>query len=251
MIVHYPTNTSILTEARLYATDSIQHTMDYHGFESKSPRELKKKFERITIGNYGQLWVAEYCRINGIPYHKDESSPEKPDDYDLIAHGYRIDVKTSIIPELVGQVGPGVIDKPIDYFCFLQTDRLCSYVAPWGLISADEYKKIAVKVNEGEVIPGTTIKQAFGCSWFLPQDPELMPFVQWMRNQGRAKSRVIQQTTIIDGHSMDELIQSVNTSNRLSLEIIKAMNAQQIAKRKPSNVILMPINDLLDQGSAA
>ena len=143
MIVHYPLTTNLLTEARLYATDSIQHTMDYEGWQDQH-----KKRERIVYGNFGQLWVAEFCRINGIPCQKDRSSPERADDYDLIAHGFKIDVKTSIHKDLVGQVSPGVINKPVDYFCFMLTDRLCSYIAPYGLIAADEYVLTAeFKIN--------------------------------------------------------------------------------------------------------
>lgn len=245
MIVHYPLTTNLLTEARLYATDSIQHTMDYEGWQDQH-----QKRERIVYGNFGQLWVAEFCRINGIPYQKDRSSPERADDYDLIAHGFKIDVKTSIKKELVGQVSPGVINKPIDYFCFMLTDRLCSYIAPYGLIAADEYRKISVEVKQGEIIPGTTIHQRFGKSYFLPPGAELKPFVQFMRSQGRAKGRVIQPSTIVDGRTIEALEQQMATLTSVSLEIVKAMSSMR--KPRTGNVVVMPpTNDLFAKGDAA
>ena len=216
MIVHFPMSTKVLTEARLYATDSILHTMDYDGWQDQH-----QKHERITYGNFGQLWVAEFCRLNGIAYHKDASSPERPDDYDLIVHGYKIDVKTSVIADFVGQVSPGVFNKPIDYFCFLLTDRLCSYIAPWGFIEAEKYREIAICVEQGEIIPGSTVRQRFSRSYFLPPEPELIPFVQFMKREGKARSRVVQPSTIVDGRSIDELTHQLETNNRLTLELIR------------------------------
>lgn len=245
MIVHYPMTTNLLTEARLYATDSIQHTMDYEGW-----KDQHQKRERIVYGNFGQLWVAEFCRLNGIPYQKDRSSPERPDDFDLIAHGFKIDVKTSVCKDLVGQVSPGVINKPVDYFCFMLTDKLCTYIAPYGLIAADDYRRIAVEVKQGEIIPGTTRSQRFSKSYFLPPDAELMPFVQFMRSQGRAKSRVIQPSTIVDGRAIEDIEQQLATLTRVNMEIVKAMSSMR--KPRGGNVVSLPsTNDLFAKGDAA
>lgn len=245
MIVHYPLTTKLLTEARLYATDSIQHTMDYEGW-----KDQHKKRERIVYGNFGQLWVAEFCRINGIPFQKDRSSPETPDNFDLIAHGYKIDVKTSIHNDLVGQVSPGVINKELDFFCFMLTDRMCSFIAPFGLISADEYRAIAVEVNNGETIPGTALKQRFGRSYFLPPGAELMPFVQFMRNQGRAKGRVIQPSTIVDGRSIEEIEQQLSTLTRINMEMLRAISSMR--KPRTGNVVSLPTQlEMLGAAEAA
>lgn len=245
MIVNYPVTTMLLAEARLYASDSIQHTMDYHGFRGG---DLDKKRERITVGNFCQLWVCEFCRLNGVSYSKDASSPDRPDDYDLIAHGYRIDVKSSIDARLIGQVSSGVINKPVDYFCFMLTDRQCTFIAPYGLIEAVEYRNIAVEVNEGDMIPGTTLRQRFGKSYFLPKNAELLPFVQFFLNQGRVKSRVIQPTTIVDGRSIENIEHQLATSNQLLLEVIRSLST----RKTRGNVTTLPVtNDLLKDAGIA
>lgn len=99
MLVTYPVSSSILIEARLYCQDSIQHTMDYKGW-----KDQHEKQSRITYGKFGQLWVAEFCRLNNIPYRKDKSPPKEADDVDLFIFDRSVDVKTTVFMDLVGQV---------------------------------------------------------------------------------------------------------------------------------------------------
>lgn len=237
-VVHYPFSSAIFNEARIYAYDSIGHTLDYQGWGDQH-----RKMERITHGKFGQLWVTEFLRLNGIPFEKDTSSPEVPDDYDLIAFGYRIDVKTSIKRDLVGQVNAAVVDKT-DFFCFVLTDALCSYVAPYGFISRDDYLEAAILVKQGEMIPGTALRQRFPKSYFLPPDAKLMPFVQFVRQQGKAKPRVIRPTTIVEGQSIEELSTRIASMERLQIETIKALSSSRSSTKK-GNVVPMPVtNDM-------
>jgi len=235
MIVHYPANTAMLSEARLYATDSIMHTMDYNGW-----KDQHQKRERITYGKFGQLWVTEFCRLNGVPHQKDRSSPKDADDVDLVVRGQLIDVKTSVCQSLVGQVSPGVLNKPCDYFCFLLTDKACSYVAPYGLIEADVYRKIAVEVKQGDLIPGTGIQQRFGSSFFLPENPELIPFVRFM-SFGKTERRVIQPSTIVDGRDMESIDVRMGNLERLMIQVVGAF-AAQTKKPRTGNVANFPAN---------
>lgn len=187
--IRYPIASTLLSEARLYARESFGHTMDYQGWQDQ-----KLKLARLTYGKFGQLWVAEFCRVNGIQYEKDTSSPYVADDRDLSIFGHSIDVKTTINRDFLGQVSPGVINKPCDYFCFIVTDMQCSFVEPLGFIDCDAYRAIAVEVKEGQLIPGTNTRQRFGTSFFLPRLAPVTPFVQFLlrlREAAKASSDVL------------------------------------------------------------
>ena len=177
--IRYPITSALLAEARLYAQESYGHTFDYQGWEKP---DQKQKMARLTYGKFGQLWVAEFCRANGLPCEKDTSSPYVADDRDLTIYGHSIDVKTTVNRNFLGQVSPGVINKPCDYFCFLVTDLKCSFVEPIGFMDCDTYRSVAIEVKEGETIPGTTMQQRFGTSFFLPRPAPVVPFVQFLKH---------------------------------------------------------------------
>lgn len=191
--VRYPIHSGVLSEARLYAQESYRHTMDYDGW-----KDQKLKMARLTYGKFGQLWVTEFCRANAIDCVKDTSSPYVPDDVDLTICGHSIDVKTTINRAYLGQVSPGVINKPCDYFCFLVTDQQCSFVEPIGFIDSDTYRAIAVEVKEGQLVPGTNQKQRFGTSFFLPVGAQFVPFVQFVR---RLQSAAEQSRRVVEARA--------------------------------------------------
>lgn len=228
MQVTYPVSTKILTEARLYAQDSIQHTMDYEGW-----KDQHKKQERITYGKFGQLWVSEFCRLNNIPHKKDRSSPMQADDLDLTIFDKKIDVKTTVCNALVGQVSPGVINKPCDEYCFLVTDRQCSYVTPIGFVSQSDYKAHSVFVAENETIPGTNLRQRFGGgSYFLPPNsPVLRPFVRELLSFMNTESE-----------KHDFPIMLIEASEMTAcIERISALEQVFIAKEKTDQAILQEL----------
>ena len=173
--IRYPITSALLSEARLYAQESYGHTMDYQGW-----KDQHLKMARMTYGKFGQLWVAEFCRANNLQYQKDTSSPYVADDRDLTIYGHSIDVKTTINRDFLGQVSPGVINKPCDYFCFIVTDKECSFVEPIGFIDCETYRSIAVEIKEGQTIPGTKTFQRFGTSFFLPRPAPVVPFVAFL-----------------------------------------------------------------------
>lgn len=212
MSVCYPVSTKLMTEARLYANDSIQHTMDYHGW-----KDQHKKKERITYGKFGQLWVAEFCRLNGVNHAKDNSSPTMADDLDLLIRGRKIDVKTTV-SNLVGQVSPGVIEKECDDYCFLITDRQCSYVNPIGFVSKDDYIEHATCVEEGDIIPGTNFRQRFSRSYFLPANSlVLRPFVQYLL-KGPLNEKQPFPVSLVDASEMADCNQRISAIERLLIE---------------------------------
>ena len=187
--IRYPITSALLSEARLYAQESYGHTMDYQGWQDQ-----KLKLARLTYGKFGQLWVAEFCRANSIECVKDTSSPYVADDRDLSIYGHSVDVKTTVNRNLLGQVSPGVINKPCDYFCFLMTDSNCSFVEPIGFMDCDTYRAVAVEVKEGQTIPGTSLVQRFSTSFFLPRPAPIVPFVQFLkhlRDANHASSNVL------------------------------------------------------------
>lgn len=179
--IRYPLSSALLSEARLYAIESFPHTLNYKGW-----KDQKLKLARLTYGKFGQLWVTEFCRANGIECEKDTSSPYVPDDLDLTIYGHTIDVKTTINRDFLGQVSPGVINKPCDYFCFVVTDIACSFVEPIGFMDCDTYRSVAVEVKEGQCIPGTNTAQRFGTSFFLPKPAPIIPFVKFIRDMRAA-----------------------------------------------------------------
>lgn len=159
----YPVATTMLTEARMYAVESINYTMDYDGWD-----DGHKKMERITTGKFAQLWLCEFCRVNNILYQKDRSSPKMADSGDLVINGWNVDCKVSTIPLLAGQVSKHH-DSPknnINIYFFFLTDGQMSFIKPVGCIRKEHLIDVSKKVLEGEKIPDTNIVQRFGYSYF-------------------------------------------------------------------------------------
>lgn len=171
----YPANSAILTEARAYAMESIGHTVDYNGWG-----DAHQKMQRITTGKYAQLWLAEFCKINGINHKKDNSSPYIYDDEDLKICNLSIDCKVSIHEYLVGQVSPHCFKQEnIDGYAFFLTDPSLSFIKPYGFIKRDDFLKNAICIEKGEQIFNTGITQRFSKSYFIDKK-HLHPFNEVM-----------------------------------------------------------------------
>ena len=248
----YPMTSALLTEARLYAVDSIAHTMDYHGWKDQHYKQ-----ERITYGKFGQLWVGEFCKLNGICYEKDKSSPKQADDLDLKIGVYSVDVKTTVCEGIRGQVSPGVFDKPIDYYLFMVTDAVCSFVKPLGFVSQENYQRNAIKVFKGEYIPGTTVRQNFEFSYFLPYEiPVWEPFLDFMGSVLDSGESVVPQSIspVFENNKefsdlkekIDLLVQEKNNTNSLLLQLLDQTKSVKPIKR--GNVV--SINGNLFEGAA-
>ncbi len=225
MNVRYPVSTAVINEARLYAQDSIQHTMDYKGWEDQHV-----KMERITYGKFAQLWVCEFCKLNGIPYKKDQSSPKEADDVDLFIYDKKIDVKSSISDNMIGQVSPGVINKECDEYCFIVTNKQCEFVMPVGFVSHRDYKDNAVFVKKGEQIPGTNQIQRFGYgSYFLPKNSlVLRPFVQTLMKDclGVKSAKIPFPIALVDSSDITKI--STELSNLHKKQQILEDNQQRL-----------------------
>ena len=180
----FPLFSSSLMEAKAYALESMNHTMNYDGWADQH-----RKLNRIVYGKFAQIYVADWCQVNGINYKKDISTPYIEDKEDIIIQGKRVDVKCSCIPSLVGQVSPGVVNSDCDYFCFLLLCRRLTWVEPHGFISCDNYRRGMIEVLKDQKIPETNIIQRFGSSYFLSSDSRknLLPFVQTLLNGGLYK----------------------------------------------------------------
>ena len=181
MIFKYPANSAILTEARMYALESINCTVDYEGW-----KDCHKKMCRITTGKYAQLWLSEFCRLNEIPYKKDKSSPYLHDKEDIEINGHSIDCKVSTIEHLVGQVSPHVLNQEnIDFYVFFLTNDELSFIAPYGLIRRKDFIRLAKEIKKGEQLPGTKIIQKFNSSFFISTS-SLLPFESSIKRLGRS-----------------------------------------------------------------
>lgn len=174
MKVFYPVNTIAIMEARLYANESIEYTADFAGWKDKY-----KKKQRLIIGNFVQYWVYEFCRLNKIQYQVDETTPYENDKFDIKVYGKIMDVKASVHENFVGQVTEEALNKDIDFFSFFLTDANCSFIAPYGVIGKEQYRQLSVKLQEGDTIPGTKIKNKFNVTNFI-ETIHLIPFVKFM-----------------------------------------------------------------------
>lgn len=179
----YPTNTKAIIEARMYAIESISHTYDYDGWN-----DGYEKSARIITGKFCQLWLVEYCRLNGIPHVKDTSSPYIHDNGDLLINGWNIDCKASINANFKCQISPHFDkDVSIDYYAFFMTDKRYSYIEPLGFIQKSEVINCSSKIMNGEKIPNTNIIQKFGeYSYFVDID-KVTPFDVGIRFLSRKK----------------------------------------------------------------
>lgn len=175
MRFRFPCSTAVLSEARLYAIESSQHTMDYDGW-----KDQHNKMERLTYGKFAQLWVYEFCRVNSIDCQKDKSSPAIADEKDLVICGECVDVKSSTWAPLLGQISPGMYSKNSGFYCFIYTDAECSFVMPAGVISCAGYMANSLEIKSGETIPNTTMKQRFSSSRFLQKGSPIVPFFEFM-----------------------------------------------------------------------
>lgn len=163
----YPVNTSMLTEARMYARESCEHTMNYKGWE-----DAYKKMERIITGKFCQLWLTEFCRVNTIPHVKDSSSPYVADTGDLFINGWNIDCKGTAYNGFEFQISPHLMSQDeIDLYFFFRTSRQFDYVEPLGCIRREQAIEVANHVKKGEEIPGTGKTQSFkDGSYFIDRE---------------------------------------------------------------------------------
>jgi hypothetical protein len=180
MRVRIPCSSAILSEARLYAIESRDHTMDYDGW-----KDQHHKLRRLTYGKFAQLWVYEFCRINDIECLKDGSSPKEADRTDLTVCGFEMDVKASTIPAILGQISPGMYGKSEGFYCFILTNEDCGFVMPAGVVSCADYMRHSIEVKKDEIIPNTNIRQRFGRSRFLQAGSPIVPFFDFMDSAKR------------------------------------------------------------------
>ena len=241
MQVIYPVSTDIITDAKVYATESINYTMDYEGFENRCEKDLQKKMERIVYGKFGQLWVAEFCRLNGVNCKSDKSSPYVPDKSDLEIDSLKIDVKVSVIKHLVGQVSPGAVKADYDYFCFMLVDRDCKWVCPYGFISCEDFRRVMVEVERGQKIPGTNIVQKFMASYFLPENPHLIPFVSFLMNRNRKPVTCDKPFMMVETDVIDRICGRLDVLHKLQMQALNrdiATDKRPKAKKKQTQFSL-------------
>jgi hypothetical protein len=226
--MRYPVSTALLKEAQLYAMASFHHTFNWDSHKGGNA-----KMQRITVGRFAQVWVQEFCRLNGIPHISDASSSDVSDEFDLQIRGLKVDIKASKHADLLGQVAPGPFRKAESgtYFCFVLADPEGTFVEPWGFIEADDYRKFSYSVKRGEQLP-TGHVQAFSESFFLPPDAPVEPFESFLLGGQQATIPVIEKPTSIIRHAdMSELSSKLSDIQSLMLKQLAANT------RKPKRAI--------------
>lgn len=171
----------LAVDAREYARLSLAHTHNYNGWG-----DGHKKRERIETGRCAQLWLACFCRVNGIMARLDDTDYRRPDETDVTIAGVDVDVKASTIAIMPPQVNAAVVERSHGgYYCFTVIDEKLRWIMPLGFIAAADFERQAVCVRRGERIPGTKIDQRFAdTSYFLPLDKPLVPFEVVVRAVG-------------------------------------------------------------------
>ena len=233
--MRYPVSTSLLKEAQLYAMASFHHTFNWDAHKGGN-----QKMQRITVGRFAQIWVQEFCRLNGVPHVPDTSSSEVADQFDLQIHGVQVDIKASIHQSLLGQVAPGPYKKAESgtYFCFVLTDPQGTFIDPLGFIEADAYRANAYSVKKGELLPSGHV-QAFRESYFLPDDAPVEPFEKFLLSNGQSMIQIIDSPTSIIRHAdMAELSSKLSDIQSL---ILKQLSA---STRKPKREVSGNVVDM-------
>lgn len=189
----FPANTTALIEAKMYAIESITHTMDYEGWG-----DAHAKAVRIMTGNYCQLWLAEFCELNGITCQKDRSSPYIADKGDATINEWVVDSKASLTEGLEGQISPHH-DKQsgIDFYVFFSTDRDFSFIEPLGFIHTSDVVSSSIRVEQGEKIPGTNFIQRFQYSYFVKREC-MQPFWKTLQEMQMESKTQRQSRAVID-----------------------------------------------------
>lgn len=233
--MRYPVSTALMKEAQLYAMASFHHTFNWDSHKGGNA-----KLQRITLGRFAQIWVQEFCRLNGVPHVPDTSSSDVADRFDLEIRGVQVDIKASKHQKLVGQVAPGPYHKaePGTYFCFVLTDPQGTFVDPWGFIEADDYRAWAYSVKRGEQLP-TGHVQAFSESFFLPENAPVEPFERFLLGEGQELIRWIDSpTSIIRYADVAELSSKLSDIQSLMLKQL-AENSRRPKRLTGGNVVDM------------
>jgi len=169
--VKYPLNISpIYEQAKAYTEKSIDYTLDYNGFEQTNKAAREAKVKRLIVGNFCQFYICELCKINHFEYKTDDSSHDKPDSYDLIINGHKADCKASVRTGFEGQVTSNIENSDIDLYIFLMVDEQFNWIEPLGVTSSDKFKANCTRINKGELIRNTGMKQKLDHSYFIDVD---------------------------------------------------------------------------------
>lgn len=155
----YPYSIEILKRADAYAKKSLNYTYSYAGWENEAGTEVQ--YRRILIGRFGQEWVADCCKLNGVKVRFDESDYTEADNFDLIVTDSIVDVKVTVTSSILCQVNGALAEKLVDVYCFMRVDRDLAFVEPLGIISKDLYFEYAQKINYNECFPKTSIRNKF------------------------------------------------------------------------------------------
>ena len=165
----YPCNSRVLEKAQKYMEESIDYTHDYSGWNKKQYKSL-----RITTGRFGQEWLIEFAKLNGLKIKADRTNPQTPDGFDVILCDCVCDVKTTSRDDITCQVPAHLKGKHVDYFCFLRTNTAHDHIQPLGIIPKDQYFKQATFVPEGQKIPGCNVINVFEPGTYVLEDLNLL-----------------------------------------------------------------------------
>jgi|SRR5690625_4906739 len=135
-------------EALEYSTLSQNYTSRRHDFHEGGANNAAPKMNEGKIGEKAfRFWLER----EGIPYNEDKTSFKKPDDYDFIINGYRIDVKTRTEKfhtrtlEMVEQFK----NRPKDIYVSVHYHRNTETVDLIGFISSKDLLNLNQIENQG------------------------------------------------------------------------------------------------------
>lgn len=191
--VRWPLLSTLVEAARMYALDSVRHTFDFPGWEDEARGDAERKMKRIMHGRLAQLWLAEWCRINEVPFRHDATPFFASDSGDLEIVGNKVDAKATTVGLL--QVG-AQLRRQQGWFAFTELDENLEWIGVKGLIPCEEFFEKAVYVKHNDRIPGTNFVQKYReGSYFLLDARGLVPFPEivqtWVAEREAAGSPVV------------------------------------------------------------
>ncbi len=125
-----PTTSKSLAYGLMYGIASQDHTFYYDGWD----RNSLAKYKRIVTSRFCEQWIAEFCRINKIPFTADDSHFTQNDEFDIIINGWKFDIKSSTKSEYM-QVNAALQGNDVDGYLFCKTNEEMSMIEMVGIIN--------------------------------------------------------------------------------------------------------------------
>lgn len=165
----YPFTNELTKKAKEYAEKAHYYTHKHYGFEGTTKDQ---QIRRWVVGGVAQNIIEKFCNINNIECISDSTTYKQNDKFDLIINGFIFDIK-STNANIPCQVNDSSMKKAKNgethCFYFVKFDRDFKWYEPIGFSTIRHYFTNCTKVENGQVIPGTNIKNKFKTTYVMSE----------------------------------------------------------------------------------